>query len=123
VPVAIVSNNSGQAVSTYLETRGLTELVERVVGRPYARPDLMKPDPSMVFDAVRAVGGEPADCVLVRDSVTDIEAARSAGVRVVGYANRSRKVTTFATADAVITTMAVVAIALSQVCPAPRKKG
>lgn len=117
VPVAIVSNNSGRAVSAYLAAHGLAEHVARVNGRPYARPDLMKPDPWMVLDAVRAVGGEPATCVLVGDSMTDIEAARAAGVHVVGYANRPRKVVPFATADAVITTMADMADALSPVSP------
>lgn len=117
VPVAIVSNNSGHAVSAYLSAHGLAEQVERVIGRPYARPDLMKPDPWMVLDAVRAVGGKPAECVLVGDSITDIEAARAAGVHVVGYANRPRKVVPFAIADAVITTMADVVAALSPVSP------
>jgi HAD superfamily hydrolase (TIGR01662 family) len=114
VPVAIVSNNSGRAVSAYLTAHRLTEQVDRVIGRPYARPDLMKPDPSMVLDAVRAVGGDPAASVLVGDSMTDIQAARAAGVHVIGYANRPRKVVPFAIADAVITTMADVAAALSR---------
>ena len=113
VPVAIVSNNSGRAVSAYLVAHGLTEQVKRVNGRPHARPDLMKPNPWMVLDAVRAVGGEPAECVLVGDSMTDIEAARAAGVHVIGYANRPRKVVPFVIADAVITTMADVVTALS----------
>lgn len=117
VPLAIVSNNSGRAVSAYLAAHRLGEYVARVIGRPYARPDLMKPDPRMVFDAVRAVGGEPAACVLVGDSMTDIAAARAAGVHVIGYANRPRKVVPFAIADAVITTMADVVTALSPVAP------
>jgi HAD superfamily hydrolase (TIGR01509 family) len=119
VPVAIVSNNSGAAVSAYLAAHGLAEQVDRVFGRPYAQPALMKPDPWMVLNAVRAVGGEPAACVLVGDSMTDIQAARAAGVHVVGYANRPRKVVPFAIADAVITTMADVVTALSRVSPAP----
>jgi HAD superfamily hydrolase (TIGR01662 family) len=117
VPVVIVSNNSGRAVSAYLAAHGLAEQVESVIGRPYARPDLMKPNPWMVLDAVRAVGGEPAACVLVGDSMTDIMAARAAGVHVVGYANRPRKVLPFAIADAVITTMADVVAALRSAFP------
>lgn len=66
----------------------------------------------MVLDAVLKVGGEPAACVLVGDSITDIQAARAAGVRVIGYANRPRKVVPFAIADAVITTTADMAAAL-----------
>jgi beta-phosphoglucomutase-like phosphatase (HAD superfamily) len=59
----------------------------------------MKPDSGMVLDAVRAVGGHPAACVLVGDSMSDIVAARAAGVRIVAYANRPSKVVPFAVAD------------------------
>jgi HAD superfamily hydrolase (TIGR01509 family) len=117
VPVAIVSNNSGRAVSAYLALHDLADLVERVNGRPYARPEMMKPEPWMILDAVRAVGGELAACVLVGDSMSDIMAARAAGVQVIGLANRPRKVVPFAIADAVITTMADVVAALSPVSP------
>ncbi len=113
IPVAIVSNNSGRAVSAYLLAHGLADLVQTVVGRPYARPEFMKPEPQMVLEAVRAVGGEPTKCVLVGDSMTDIKAARAAGVRIVGYANRPGKVVPFAVADAVITTMSAITDALS----------
>jgi HAD superfamily hydrolase (TIGR01549 family) len=117
MPVAIVSNNSRRAVSAYLALHELAELVERVNGRPYARPEMMKPEPWMVLDAVQALGSEPAACVLVGDSMTDIVAARAAGVHVIGLANRPRKVAPFAIADAVITTMADVVAALSPVSP------
>lgn len=48
---------------------------------------------------------------------TDIEAARAAGVRVIGYANRSWKVNAFSAADAVVTSMGDLAEIL-----APRPK-
>ncbi len=115
LPVAIVSNNSGPAVSAYLAAHGLADHVDLVVGRPYARPELMKPDSRIVLDAVRAVGSKPAACLLVGDSMSDIVAARAAGVRIVGYANRPSKVLPFAAADAVITTMADLVKALSRV--------
>ncbi|RZU51904.1 HAD superfamily hydrolase (TIGR01509 family) [Krasilnikovia cinnamomea] len=117
LPVAIVSNNSGRAVSAYLAAHELADHVVRVIGRPYARPELMKPAPGMVLDAVRAVDSEPSACVLVGDSMSDIIAARAARVRVIGYANRPSKVTPFAVADAVITTMADLVEALSAVRP------
>jgi phosphoglycolate phosphatase-like HAD superfamily hydrolase len=55
--------------------------------------------------AVRALRASAGDCVLVGDSLTDIEGARAAGVSVVGYANQPWKVEAFAAADAVITSM------------------
>ncbi|MCU7724564.1 HAD family phosphatase [Actinoplanes sp. KI2] len=105
LPVAIVSNNSAPAVEAYLAAHGLITLVTPIVGRAYADPARMKPHPGPVLDAARYLGAAPADCTLIGDSLTDIEAARAAGVRVVGYANRTWKVAAFASADAVVTSM------------------
>lgn len=77
----------------------------------------MKPNPGPVLDAVRALGVAPGSCVLVGDSLSDIEAARAAGVAAIGFANRPWKVDAFATADAVVTTMGDIAEALSPVSP------
>jgi phosphoglycolate phosphatase len=53
----------------------------------------------------------------VGDSVTDIEAARAAGVRSIGYANKPGKFgqLTAAGADAVVTEMAALAAALTAI--------
>ncbi|GAA0808944.1 HAD family hydrolase [Spirilliplanes yamanashiensis] len=114
LPVAIVSNNSSEAVSAYLAAHGLSNYIDHIFGRPYSRPELMKPNPMMILAAVRALHSQAARCVLVGDSLTDIEAARVAGVRVVGYANQPSKVVRFGIADAVVTSMADVARALSR---------
>ena len=39
-----------------------------------------KPDPEPLFEAVRRAGGDPAQCCLIGDTVTDRETARAAGV-------------------------------------------
>jgi hypothetical protein len=85
------------------------------IGRKYAEPRRMKPNPGPVLDAVRALGGAPKSCVLVGDSLSDIEAARAAGVAAIGYANKPWKVDAFATADLVVTSMGDIADALSPV--------
>jgi phosphoglycolate phosphatase len=41
-----------------------------------------KPEPDVIFAALRALGAEPRDCLMVGDSTADIEAARAAGVKV-----------------------------------------
>ncbi|WP_433530463.1 HAD family hydrolase [Micromonospora sp. CA-263727] len=111
MPVAVVSNNSAGAVSAYLAAHRLAAYVSPIVGRAYAEPDRMKPNPEPILQAVRAVGGPAVRCVLVGDSLSDIDGARAAGVRVIGYANRPTKVEAFrgAGADVVITSMAVIA--------------
>lgn len=112
VPVAIVSNNSAAAIEAYLTAHDLAAGVTAVVGRAYADPRRMKPNPAPVLDAVRTLGVEPSACALVGDSLSDIEAARAAGVTAIGYANRPWKRAAFTTADLVITSMREVADAL-----------
>jgi phosphoglycolate phosphatase-like HAD superfamily hydrolase len=51
----------------------------------------------------------------VGDSVTDIEAGRAAGVATVGYANKPGKDVDLAGADAVVTAMAELALAVRRV--------
>jgi HAD superfamily hydrolase (TIGR01509 family) len=116
LPVAVVSNNSAGAVSAYLAAHRLAGHVSPVVGRAYAEPARMKPNPEPILQAVRVLGAPPDRCVLVGDSLSDIEGARAAGVRVIGFANRPPKVEAFASAgaDAVITSMGELANALIQ---------
>lgn len=114
--VAIASNNSTPAIEAYLNRHGLGALVSVVAGRiPYA-PHTMKPDPSCLLRALNAVNTAAHDAVFVGDSLTDITAARSAGVPVVAFANRPDKWEAFqaAGADVVVTTMAEVVAALSR---------
>ncbi|NBE82166.1 HAD family hydrolase [Micromonospora rubida] len=111
MPVAVVSNNSAGAVSAYLTAHRLAAYVSLVVGRAYALPDRMKPNPEPILQAMRTVGEPPSRCVLVGDSLSDIDGARAAGAKVIGYANRPAKVGMFqaAGADMVITSMGEVA--------------
>ncbi|MGN9890722.1 HAD family hydrolase [Micromonospora sp. L31] len=104
--VAVVSNNSAESVHTYLAARRLTGYIHPVIGRPEAAPERMKPDPFPVLAAVRELGAEPAECVLVGDSLTDIEAAHAAGIAAIGYANKPGKRERFTSAEAVIDSMA-----------------
>ncbi|WP_432982141.1 HAD family hydrolase [Dactylosporangium sp. CA-233914] len=105
VPIAIVSNNSQGAIEAYLRAHNLFGCVRAVIGRPYAKPELMKPHPSPVLLAARSLMADVEDCVLIGDSLSDIEGARAAGAHVIGYANREWKVDAFHSADSVITSM------------------
>ncbi|MEH1128491.1 HAD family hydrolase [Micromonospora sp. CPCC 206061] len=113
-PIAVVSNNSAGAVMEYLTAKRLAPYITSVIGRAYADPALMKPNPEPILHAVFDLGAEPGECVLVGDSLADITGAQAAGVPIIGYANREEKVQTFkdAKADAVITSMGDIAVAL-----------
>ncbi|KIR60742.1 HAD family hydrolase [Micromonospora haikouensis] len=104
--VAVVSNNSAACVRAYLSAHGLTSYVHPVVGRPEGAPERMKPDPYPALAALRELDAEPADCVLVGDSATDVEAAHAAGIAAIGYANKPGKRARLAAADATIDSMA-----------------
>lgn len=106
--VAIVSNNDAGAIWAYLADHGLTDHVQSVIGRYRDDPGLMKPHPAPVLAALAKLGAGPRSCVLVGDSVADVEAARAAGVASVGHANRPEKVHRLAGAgaDAVVTDLA-----------------
>jgi beta-phosphoglucomutase-like phosphatase (HAD superfamily) len=111
-PVVMVSNNSGAAVRAYLARERLTDHVADVVGRPHAAPDRMKPAPWPIQEAGRRQHVPPGSCVLIGDSVTDIDAATAAGARSIGYANKRGKRERFTDADAVVDDMHAIAEAI-----------
>ncbi|BCJ36182.1 hydrolase [Actinocatenispora thailandica] len=115
-PVVMVSNNSAAAVRAYLSKHQLTGYVAEVIGRPHAAPERMKPNPWPLQEAARRHQVSATTCVLIGDSVTDIEAARAAGSASIGYANKHGKAArlTDAGATTTVTDMRELAEAL---CP------
>jgi HAD superfamily hydrolase (TIGR01509 family) len=120
--VAVVSNNSSGAVTAYLTAHRLIGHVSPVIGRPYADPARMKPNPKPILQAVHILGIPPSRCVLVGDSLSDIEGAKASGVHAIGFANRPTKVEAFrsAMADVVMTSMRDLAEMLIQKQPSER---
>lgn len=109
--VAIVSNNSAACVHNFLQLHGLQHLVDAVVGRTPYRPEAMKPAPHSLLRASSHLAVPLRDCTLIGDSVTDVEAARAAGVRSIGFANRTGKERALAAAGADVVVMTMVAVA------------
>ena len=89
--VSVVSNNSARAVLAYLARHGLDDRISLVIARTSHDPALLKPSPHLITQAVEALDAEPGECTLVGDSVTDVQAARLAGVHSIGYANKPGK--------------------------------
>lgn len=112
--VAIVSNNSAEAVRTYLTARRLTDYIHPIIGRTHGQPDQMKPNPAPVLAALRELHADPEQCILVGDSQSDIEATQAARVTAIGYANKRGKRTRLAKAEAIIGSMAELATALAR---------
>lgn len=112
--LAIVSNNSRNAIETYLNVHNLRGQVDIIAARTSADTSLLKPSPDLVIQASSALEVQPMGCTLVGDSISDIQAAIAAGVSSVGYANKPRKGSTLATAGsiAVVTSIGL----LAQMC-------
>ncbi|MBB1256560.1 HAD family hydrolase [Streptomyces alkaliterrae] len=98
--VAVVSNNSGECVAAFLDRHGLRKYVVEIVGRPADQLHQMKPEPYPLLQAASLLDVDISTCVLVGDSVTDIQAAHAAGADVIGYANKPHKHEAFAASGA-----------------------
>lgn len=89
-PVVIISNNAAAAIELFLDCHDLTGLVTPVLGRPYARPELMKPDPFNATQALRLLDRGPASCCMIGDEPTDVQFAHNAGLSSIAYAKSPR---------------------------------
>lgn len=105
--IAIVSNNSAEAVRVYLAREDLLQYAAHIVGRDAHDPSRMKPDPYLVQLALEITGTEAERAVLVGDSPSDVVAAKAAGVQAIGYANKPGKADRLAAAGAkaIVTSM------------------
>jgi len=112
--IGVVSNNSHRAVNAYLDRHSLSDGIALVVARTSHNPALLKPSPHLINEAVRGLDADPAATTLVGDSFTDIEAAHSAKVASIGYANKpgKRESMTQLHAGAVIVSMADLALSI-----------
>jgi phosphoglycolate phosphatase-like HAD superfamily hydrolase len=105
----VVSNNSAAAVRAYPTTLRLAGYVHPIIGRTFADPAKMKPNPAPVLAALDELAAEPEDCIMIGDSTSDIDAAQAARVVAIGYANKPGKRIRLAKADLLIDSMAELA--------------
>jgi len=86
-----VNNDGTDAIAKCLNDPALAEHIPAIVGRPFGKPELMKPDPYLLRHVLDSTGIEAERACFVGDSVTDIEAGAAVGVATVGYANKPGK--------------------------------
>lgn len=89
--ITIVSNNSTAAVEAYLRSHDLMPSLDGISARTCPDPDLLKPSPHLLDQAIRQLDTTASRCVLVGDSTTDVAAARAAGAAAIAYANKPGK--------------------------------
>jgi phosphoglycolate phosphatase-like HAD superfamily hydrolase len=87
--VAITTNNSVVAVKDFFFAEEFPELGEyfreNVFGRRGPNPELLKPHPNCLQEAMFFTGFEPHEYLMIGDSVSDFLAAQSVGVPFLGY--------------------------------------
>jgi len=79
--LAVCTNKRTDLSIALLDALELTSRFEAVVGSDQAR---QKPDPALLYLAIRRAGGLPARALFVGDSRVDLQTARAAGVPIVG---------------------------------------
>jgi len=81
-PLAVATNAEPDNVSFLLDGTGLRRFFRVVVdGSQVKRP---KPDPEIYLCAARLLGVAPGNAIVFEDSPSGVEAARAAGMRVIG---------------------------------------
>ncbi|MCX5110445.1 HAD-IA family hydrolase [Streptomyces sp. NBC_00378] len=90
--LAVASNNHHGAITRYLERESLLEFFDGpVIGRNEGDVGLMKPNPWILHEVVRATGADAAEHLMIGDSLSDQQAARSAGMPFLGYHRKAGK--------------------------------
>ncbi|MEV6661798.1 HAD family hydrolase [Nocardia fluminea] len=105
--VAVVSNNSAEAIDAYLHAHGLRTHVAGIYARTSAATQL-KPSPHLLQAALAGLRADAGTASFTGDSVTDVLAADAAALPAIAYANKPGKVERFApyAPAATITSMA-----------------
>ena len=61
-----------------------------------------KPAPDIFLYAVKIIGAEPEECIVIEDSKNGVEAAKSAGIKCIGFENPNSGKQDLSSADMVI---------------------
>jgi len=81
-PLAVASNAEPENIDFLLDKAGLRGYFRMIVdGHQVSRP---KPDPEIYLLTAKKLGISPANCIVFEDSHYGVEAARRAGMRIVG---------------------------------------
>ncbi len=100
--LGIVSSNDADALRIPLREAGIENLFQYIAGRPrsHFHPDLLKPSPSQLLEALRVLDADPLATMYVGDDLVDMVAADSAGVTPVGIASGNYSISELSRAGA-----------------------
>lgn len=88
VPYCVASSTQLPSLITNLGTAGLAHLFD---GHLYSASQVKrpKPAPDVFLFAASQMGSDPADCLVIEDSLAGVSAARRAGMPVIGFTGGS----------------------------------
>lgn len=113
IPCSVVSSSSHHWVDGWLDRLGLTGKFDSVVCRGDA--PRIKPAPDLYLEGARRLGLDPADCLVIEDSLNGVKAAIAAGCPVWAVPNRVTACLDFSLADRILPDLAAIGAALAEV--------
>jgi HAD superfamily hydrolase (TIGR01509 family) len=84
LPMCVASSGPPEKINKALSISGLSKYFEGNIFSSYAVGS-WKPDPGLFLHAAKEMGFQPSECAVVEDSVVDVLAANSAGMRSILY--------------------------------------
>jgi HAD superfamily hydrolase (TIGR01509 family) len=103
---AVVSSSSPHWVDGWLERLDLRKHFDQVVRRGDA--PRIKPAPDLYLEAAKRLGLDPAECLVIEDSLNGVKAAIAAGMPVWAVPNRVTACLDFSLADGVLSDLSEV---------------
>lgn len=81
--IGLGSASKVKRIQIILNSLGIAPFFQAIVGAE----DVIahKPDPAVYIEAANRLGVEPAQCVVIEDSLAGIEAAKRSGMKVIGF--------------------------------------
>ena len=94
IPTGIVSTKTGAIIRDIFELRGLSHLLDLIVGGEHVTR--AKPDPQGLLGAIDRLGLTPADVLFCGDTVIDAKTAQAAGTHFCAVLNGTTPASAFA---------------------------
>lgn len=90
IPFCVASSGPLEKIQLNLTT---TKLIPHFEGKMFSSYEIgsWKPNPEIFLYAAKKMGFEVADCVVIEDSISGIQAAKSGGFDVIGFVNDSNQ--------------------------------
>ncbi|GEO13080.1 HAD family hydrolase [Microvirga aerophila] len=79
----VASSSTPDRIALSLRVTGLSDLFDHLFSS--VQVPRGKPAPDLFLHAAKQMGFAPADCLVIEDSIAGVQAARAAGMKVIGF--------------------------------------